>query len=242
MPATHGINPALPGAASAATVAAPKLMGLDKTNDTQAAFKDGEFRPEAIQEIITEGIEAFTWASQQIGDSTPKKAKRPDITGGFHTSEAKIRDYASRLENLLKELKPLSRKNHLGPTIEILNNQLAVLKALTEAHKLMGKGNYTVSQAIKSYASKLVNPTLKTMEKATSLDDRQRGLAVITLLKESGIKPLVSAVDSIQKRFTALDEFTKSPAIQALTPAAVANRAKAAMGNPALAGNYGLTA
>lgn len=224
----------MPGAnpAAAAAVAAPKLLGLDKSADAQAAFKDGEFRPEAINEIITEGIQAFQWASQQLGGNvTPAKAKNKDVPMGFHTSEAKIKDYASRLENLLKELKPLVRKNNLGPTIEVLNNQLITLKALAESHKLMGKGNYTVEQALKGHAKKFVDPTLKVMEKGVSLEDRQRGLALINLLKDSGIKPLTESVASAQKRLTALNEFSTSPVIQALTPAAVAGRARTAMQN-----------
>lgn len=218
-------------AAAAAAVAAPKLMGLDKTADAQAAFKDGEFRPEAINEIITEGLEAFKWAAGQIGDATPAKAKNKDVPTGFHTSEAKIKDFASRLENLLKELKPLAKKNNLGPTIEILNTQLVTLKALAESHKLMGKGNYTVSQALKGHAAKIVDSTTKVMEKGVSLEERQRGLAIINLLKDSNVKPFVEAVAKTQKRLTALDEFAKSPVIQALTPAAVAGRARTAMQN-----------
>lgn len=219
-------------AAAAAAVAAPKLMGLNKDNAAQAAFTDGEFRPEAIHEMVTEAVQAFQWASQQLGgDITPAKAKNKEIPAGFHTSEAKIRDYASRLENLLKELKPLKSKNNLGPTMEILNNQLIALKALAESHKLMGKGNYTVSQALKGHAKKLLEPTLKVMEKGVSLEDRQRGLTVVNLLRDSGIKPFTEAVASAQKRLTALSEFTNSPVIQALTPAAVAGRARTAMQN-----------
>ena len=232
------IAPTLPAGAAAA-VAAPKLLGLDKAEEAQAAFKDGEFRPEAIQEIITESISAFQWASGQIGDQTPNKAKNKEVAKGFHTSEGKIRDYASKLEALLKDLKPLARKNNLGPAIEVLNNHLAILKALGESHKLMSKGNYTVSQALKSYAKKIVEPTLKIMEKSTSLEDRQRGLTIINLLKDSAVKTFIEAVSAVQKRLTALDEFTKSPIIQALTPAAVANRARTAMQN---AGPYGTAA
>ncbi len=185
-------------AAAPAAVAAPEILGLNKAEDTSLAYKDGEYTPDAIQKKILEGVQAFSYIKQQLGDSdkTTLKSfgkKNKDLarkfTDGFHKSAVALNQYGAGLKSLIEDLKKKENKPlGLGDVIKELESQLKIVGTLAKSHEFFAKGNYTVDQALKSGKGwQLIDSSIKLMY---GTDPRQRALGTIEALKGVGSKHL----------------------------------------------------
>ena len=235
------IGGAAGGAAAApAAIAAPDILGLNKGEDTSLAYKDGEYTPDAVQRKILEGIQAFSYVKQQLGDSDKTTLKQfgkknkelaKKFTEGFHTSPVVLNQYGAGLKSVIEDLKKRENKQlGLADVVKELDAQLKVIGTLTKSHELFAKGNYTIDQALKSGKGwSLIDSSLKLMY---GTDPRQRALGTIEALKSMGSKHIDGLLvsRSYKSKIDAQQLFLKSPAAQAVTKA-LAGQARTMMQN-----------
>lgn len=119
----------------------------------------GKYTPEAIHQIITGAISDFSGDAQALGGVYYRPKGKKD--GATVTQRAQKR--GSDLENIAKELKAAAKSaKHLSRTEKYnLGYRADIIAALATAHKNLGKGNYSVDEALKPVASKIIDLSIK---------------------------------------------------------------------------------
>ncbi len=212
------VNPlAQAGANAAAQIARPAIFGTGQ--DEANAFKDGEFMPSKVHDKIFEGINAFTWAAQQLGDtkSTPKSKKNTEIPDLFKKSAADLKQYATRLKLLIDTLTPDKRKHKLDYDLTLLTRQYEILTVLATCHEKMTSPKTNINSALSSgKAYKIADSAIKIMQNSNA-EDRQRALEIIRALKDTNAEPVKKHIDSKKSVLEPAKEFLKSASLQAIT-------------------------
>lgn len=240
--APAGVGGVPAGAGAAAAVAAPGILGLNKPEEASSlAYKEGEYTPDAVQNKILEGIEAFSYVKQQIGDPDKTTLKQfakknkdlgKQLADGFHKSATTLNQYGAGLKSLIEDLKKKENKPlDLSENIKELEKQLKIVGTLTKSHEFFAKGNYTVDAALKSAKGwNLIDSSIKLM---SGTDPRQRALGTIEALKGIGSKHIdgLLASNTYKKKLDLQQLFLTSPAAQATTKA-LAGKARVAAQNP----------
>lgn len=175
-------------------------------------IQPGKYTPEAIHRLITGGISDFKTDASELGGVyyRPKKAKNGK--GVIERAAKRAQD----LDATAKEIKVAAKSaKHLSRTEKYnLGYKADIIAYLAAANKNLARGNYSVDEALKPTASKVIDLSLK-IAGSKNIEDLRVAKQNIDTLEATGSgsagQAIASKSDKIQKLGEALTDDTSAP-------------------------------